>query len=183
MRAGIPCCSRSGCALLSHELQRFVKDVVKCCWRKSSVLDRQNCTSRLLFGRIEAFNMSSSCDTLRHPPPGDPAGVAQALTWVQVVIPHTWLSPPDPQPSRGNFTASVTRLMAPWPPGPYDALCEELASERSASHLNGLTSCSPPIAPAFLHQFSVLCPIPLVALLDMVLPGNCEFYKDDLGGL
>ena len=40
----------------------------------------------------------------------------------------------------------------------------------------------PPIAPAFVHQLSVLCPLPLIGLLDVVLPGNSEFSVDGLLG-
>ena len=48
------------------------------------------------------FLLGSSWVPLRHPPPGDPSGVDQALACVRVALSHPQLSPPDPQPSWGN---------------------------------------------------------------------------------
>jgi len=69
------------------------------------------------------------------------------------------------------------------PAGVYQApACVQVALPHPRLSLPELTPCSPPIALAFLHQLSALCPLPLVSLLDVILPGNHGFLEDDLLG-
>lgn len=86
-----------------------------------------------------------------------------------------------------NFCCLGRHLHGPSSTGPCEPQhvagpAEGVASEPSESHLNGLTPHLPPVTSAFCHLLSVLCPLCLVGLPNVVLPGNDKFKQNDLLG-